>query len=140
LIGDFPPAEINVIVSQHKKYGMINCTDLAANVNLGKMIPYIYSIGAPVSDADYATLMNNNFPPPYNYGSARRINGGSDKLVENKTQDAPVKREQRAKRENLFASFFHWAAIAQPLASYFGVLEDRAARSPQTGTRRSHNA
>lgn len=81
LIGDFPLEEINVIVSQHQKYGMINTTDLATNVNLDKIIPYIYSIGAPVSDADYATLMANNYPPPYKYGSAQRTNGrGKDRL------------------------------------------------------------
>ena len=32
LIGDFPTDEINVIISQHAKYGMINVTDLAANL------------------------------------------------------------------------------------------------------------
>ena len=70
LIGDFPKDEIDIIVNQHKKYGMINVTDLAANLDRSKMIPYIYSIDAPVSNADYAILMDNNFPPHYNYGGA----------------------------------------------------------------------
>ena len=69
------------MVSQHKNYGMIHDADLAINVNLGKMIPYIYSIDTPVSDADYATLMENNFPPPYKYGSAGLWRGKDEGLL-----------------------------------------------------------
>ena len=58
LYGDFSASDINSIITQHAKYGMISDDALVAN--LGVIIPYIYSLDAPVSDADFRTLIDNN--------------------------------------------------------------------------------
>ena len=67
LYGDFSDDEINSIVSQHKKYGMSADTALSNNVGTS-VIPYIYSLDDPVSDADFKALIENNYLV-YSYGT-----------------------------------------------------------------------
>jgi hypothetical protein len=61
LYGDFNDDDLAMILRNHSKYGMIINSDVGAH--LGEFIPYIYSLGAPMSDDEVITLLENNWPP-----------------------------------------------------------------------------
>jgi hypothetical protein len=88
LVGDFSAEEISAIVEQNAKYGMMADKDVLSN--LGRFIPYIYSLDTPIDDAVVIALLENNYDGNFGMNAVIdniKVNGSYDKLTPSPSRD-----------------------------------------------------
>lgn len=60
IAGDLVAGQIDAIIDQHRVFGMVKTDEVAARQRAGAVVPLVYSIDKPISEAFLNALMTNN--------------------------------------------------------------------------------